>query len=78
MNFTELRQKRQQAIVDLVARAETKAALSRMLGISYQTINAWITKGAISDNGAYMIARHPVLGREFPISRTRPDLSSTV
>ena len=70
----QIKAMQKQALLDLVEFAGGRTYLSRMLVKPLPTINSWITRGMISNQGAKDVAKHETLGTEFTVKQLRPDL----
>ncbi len=70
----QLKAMRKAALEELIEYAGGRTHLAKMLSKPLPTINSWVDRGLISKDGANLVARHPALFKEFPVSRLRPDL----
>ncbi len=71
----DIEDQKAQALADLIEHmGNNKAAVGRLLGVTVQSVYVWIRLGQIGENSARRLAHHPVHGKKFPLSRTRPDL----
>lgn len=72
--LTQLKLMRKTALEELVGYAGGRSHLAKMLNLPLPTINSWLDRGLISKGGAELVAKHPALAEDFPMSRLRPDL----
>mgnify|MGYP000294821620 CR=1 FL=1 len=70
----QLKAKQKQALERLVKVAGGRTHLARMLGKPLPTINSWINRGMISEEGANLASNHDAFNGEFPVEYLRPDL----